>query len=77
MRRGEKITFFGAIDCDLLVRGTANEIQESVNYCIKHAAPGGGLVLTSSNTIQLGVKYENYMTMLDTLRQEGNYPLKY
>ncbi len=73
---GRKITFFGAVDCDLLVRGTPNEVKEAVRYCIKHAATGGGLVLSSSNSIQLGVKYDNYMTMLDTIRQEGYYPIK-
>ena len=72
---GREIALFGAIDCDLLVRGSQNEVKESVEYCIKHAAPGGGFALSSSNSIQLGVKYENYMAMLDCIRQKGNYPI--
>ena len=32
------------------------------------AAPGGGLILSSSNTIHRGVKPENYRAMLDAVR---------
>jgi uroporphyrinogen decarboxylase len=72
---GDRIALFGTVDCDTLVRGTLAEIEREVEYCLKYAAPGGGLVLTSSNSIQAGAKYENYMAMLRTVRQKGIYPI--
>jgi uroporphyrinogen decarboxylase len=39
------------------------------------AGKGGGYVLTSSNSVQLGVPPENYLAMLEALRDYGRYPL--
>ncbi|MCL4393652.1 MAG: hypothetical protein M1482_02375 [Chloroflexi bacterium] len=73
---GSRITLFGAVECDTLVRGTVAEIEREVEYCLQHAAPGGGYVLTSSNSIQAGAKYENYMAMLQAARTQGRYPIR-
>ena len=72
---GDRITFFGAVDCDTLVRGTPQQIEKEVEDCLRDGAPGGGFVLTSSNSIQAGAKFENYMAMLDTARKRGRYPI--
>jgi len=42
---------------------------------IRKGGPGGGFILSSSNSIHASVKPENYMAMLDTLKQYGRYPL--
>jgi hypothetical protein len=73
---GDELTFFGAIDGALLVKGTEDDIAREVIYNLKYGAPGGGFVLTSGNTIQIGVKFENYMKMLSVLKEYGNYPIK-
>ncbi len=46
-------------------------------YVIMHGegGPGGGFILSSSNSIHAAVKPENYMAMLDTLKEYGRYPL--
>lgn len=71
---GQKIALFGAIDCDTLVQGSPADIVREVEYCLKYGAPGGGFILTSTNSVQAGAKYENYMAMLETLRTSAGYP---
>jgi hypothetical protein len=35
--------------------------------------PGGGFICSSSNSIHSGVKPENYVAMMRTIREEGRY----
>ena len=72
---GDKITLWGAVDCGTLVSGTLEDVKRETEYNIKYAAPGGGYILGSGNSIQVGSKYENYMCMLKTLSKYGKYPL--
>lgn len=74
-RYGSRITLFGAVDCDTLVSGTVQDVEREVMYCLRYAAPGGGFVLTSSNSIQAGSRYENYLAMLNARAKFGGYPL--
>ncbi|KPJ63426.1 MAG: hypothetical protein AMS15_00260 [Planctomycetes bacterium DG_23] len=73
---GGRLCLFGGVDCATLVAGSAEDVREEVRYAIKYGAPGGGLVITSGNTIMAGVKYENYMAMLDEVRKSGQYPIR-
>jgi uroporphyrinogen decarboxylase len=66
---GDQICLFGGSDCDTLVAGTPDEAREEVRYAIQHASQNGGLVITSSNTLMVGVKYENYMAVLEAIRE--------
>jgi len=72
---GSRITLFGAVECDTLVRGTPQQVEKEVEACLRDGAPGGGFVLTSSNSIQAGASFENYMAMLETAKQRGRYPI--
>ena len=73
---GDKITLFGNIDCgNLLTFGTPEDVRKAVHDCIKIAAPGGGFVLASSNTIPASAKPENVQMMIDATREFGKYPL--
>ncbi|MGI6416313.1 MAG: hypothetical protein ACOX1P_11645 [Thermoguttaceae bacterium] len=40
---------------------------------IAEGAAGGGLIVSSSNTIHRGVKPENYRAMLRAIRRYGKY----
>jgi indole-3-glycerol phosphate synthase len=73
---GDKITFWGGINIENLVQGTHEENKEDVIYALKYAAPGGGFILGTSNSVAYGSQYENYMTALDIVRNFGNYPIK-
>jgi hypothetical protein len=42
-------------------------------HCIDVAAPGGGYICASSNSIPRGVKPENYRAMIETVEHYGRY----
>ena len=73
-RYGNRICLKGNVDCTgALCKGTPADVEQEVRKCLAEGMPGGGLILSSSNTIHRGVKPENYRTMLTTLREHGRY----
>jgi uroporphyrinogen decarboxylase len=74
---GDRVALFGAIEADTLINGSREDVIRDVEYCLQHAAPGGGYVLTTSNSVQAGSKYENYVAMLQTGREKGGYPIAF
>lgn len=75
-RYGDRLALVGNIDCtQLLPYGTEDEIVEAVKETIAKAAPGGGYIMASSNSLHPGVKPENYRTMAAAARRWGQYPL--
>lgn len=42
---------------------------------IRVAAPGGGYIISSSNSIHPGCKPENYIAMVKAARKYGGYPI--
>jgi len=72
---GDRLCIIGNIDCaHLLVFGSTDEVRESVKQTIAQAAPGGGYIISSSNTIHPGCKPENYIAMVQAAREFGRYP---
>lgn len=64
----------GNIDCrDLLVSGSEKETRRVVKETIEKAAPGGGYILSSSNSIHPGCRPENYIAMVEAAHQFGAY----
>jgi len=61
---GSRLCLFGGVDCATLVAGTPEDVRREARYAVTHAGGSGGLVLVSSNTLMVGVKYENYLAML-------------
>ncbi len=72
---GSKISFWGGINIETLHDGTPQENKEDVLYALKHAAPVGGFILGTSNSVSYGSKYDNYMAALETVHKYGNYPI--
>ncbi len=73
---GSRICLKGNIDCTgNLCSGTPAQVDEEVRDCISKGGKGGGLILSSSNTIHQGVKPENFRAMMDAARKYGRYPL--
>ncbi|RJP19173.1 MAG: hypothetical protein C4520_13370 [Candidatus Abyssobacteria bacterium SURF_5] len=71
---GDRVCLLGNIDCiDLLPSGTEEEVEQAVKQAIADAAPGGGYIITSSNTIHPGCKPENYIAMVRAARKYGVY----
>jgi uroporphyrinogen decarboxylase len=75
---GDRIALKGNVDCaHTLTFKSVEETIEETKHCLRVAAPGGGYILSSSNSIHSAVKPENYVAMLETLRQYGTYPLEF
>jgi uroporphyrinogen decarboxylase len=72
-----KACVLGNIDCTyLLPFGTKEEVAESVKETIRKAAPGGGYILSSSNSIHPGCKGENVVAMFEAAKKYGTYPIQ-
>lgn len=67
----------GNIDCSFLLPfGTPEEVDAAVKETIRKAAPGGGYIISSSNSIHPGCKPENYIAMVRAARRYGEYPIR-
>jgi uroporphyrinogen decarboxylase len=72
---GAQICLKGNIDCTgALCDGTPQDVELEVRQCLRDGAPGGGYILSSSNTIHKGVQPQNFQAMLQALRDHGQYP---
>jgi uroporphyrinogen decarboxylase len=70
----DRAALIGNIDCqELLPDGTTDEVEQSVKETIETAAPGGGYIISSSNSIHPGVRPENYVAMVKAARKYGVY----
>ncbi len=63
-----RLALMGNVQCNLLQDGPEEAIRRSARYCLDHAAPGGGYIFGSSNTIFPGMPLRNYEIMLDEFR---------
>lgn len=74
---GDKVLLMGNVDCGhVLHLGTKEDVIRDTLRVIRTGSPGGGHIISSSNTIHSDVPYENYMQMLETTRRYGNYPIE-
>ena len=75
-RYGDRVALVGNVDCtEVLPHGSPEEVEEAVKETIAKAAPGGGYILASSNSIHPAVRPENYRAMAQAARRWGIYPL--
>jgi uroporphyrinogen decarboxylase len=73
-RYGARICLKGNIDCTgALCDGTPAEVVAEVQRCIEEGGTGGGLIVSSSNTIHRGVKPDNFRAMVEAVREFGRY----
>lgn len=71
---GDRICLIGNIDCrDLLCFASEEEVESVVRQTLEVAAPGGGFVLASSNSLHPGIRPENYLAMVRTGLEHGVY----
>jgi len=73
---GDRVALKGNVDCaQLMTFGTPEEVIVATKDALCKGAPGGGFILSSSNSIHSAVKPENYLAMLQTLEEYGHYPI--
>ena len=66
---GDRLCLLGNIDVDLLTRGTEEAVRRAVRTVRDEVFPGGGVILSSSNSIPNYVRPENYLAMMDEARK--------
>ncbi|MHC5059185.1 MAG: uroporphyrinogen decarboxylase family protein [Planctomycetota bacterium] len=71
---GDRVCLIGNVNCGLLTTGTEDEMRESARYAIRHGAPGGGYVFSTSNCVFTGMPLRSYEVILEVWRREGVYP---
>jgi uroporphyrinogen decarboxylase len=71
---GARVALKGNVDCaELMSFGTPEEVIESTKEVLRIGMPGGGFILSSSNSIHSTVKPENYAAMLQTWKDNRQY----
>jgi uroporphyrinogen decarboxylase len=75
-RYRDRLCLLGNVDCsETLCFGSLSRVAEETRNVIRQASPGGGHILSSSNSLHSGVKLENYLAMVVAGRKYGGYPL--
>lgn len=75
-RYGNRLCLLGNVDCGyILSEAPFDEVIATVKACIRDGAPGGGYIMTSSNSLHSSVRPKNYATMVKACHEYGTYPL--
>jgi uroporphyrinogen decarboxylase len=73
---GQRIALKGNVNCaQTLTFGSVEDVVRETRDVIRKAGQGGGLILSSGNSIHSAVKPGNYLAMWNALRMYGTYPL--
>ena len=73
---GDRLCLVGNVDCAYaLTFGSVEDVKRTTKEVIRKAGSGGGLIISSSNSIHSAVPPENYLEMVKTIRDYGKYPL--
>ena len=75
-RFGSQVTFLGGIDITQAMPGSREEVVAEARRRIAQLAPGGGYILAPSNHLQADVPAENVVTLFQTAREFGKYPIR-
>ena len=70
---GDKIALRGNLDMGLLSRGTREEVHSAAKALILGMKPGGNYVCSSSHSVSLDVKLDNYMEVVRAVDEYGRY----
>lgn len=73
---GQDLALMGNVSVDNLANNTPEQIEEETKLCIKKGSPGGGHILSSSNSWAAGAKLENCLKMVKTGKKYGKYPIQ-
>jgi uroporphyrinogen decarboxylase len=73
---GDQLILMGNVSVDHLAQRSRAEIVAETKQCLRAAAPGGGYILSSSNSWAAGAKLDNCLAMVDTAKRYGVYPIR-
>ncbi len=72
---GKRLTLFGSVPINLLSHGAPRDIVLKVKDLLRECAPGGGYIISSSHSIVGSCRWQNYCSMLWSIRKFGRYPI--
>jgi uroporphyrinogen decarboxylase len=72
---GQQLSFLGSIDISHAMPGTREAVIAETKLRISQLASGGGYILAPSNHLQADVPAENVVTLFETAREFGRYPV--
>ncbi|MGO8745306.1 MAG: uroporphyrinogen decarboxylase family protein [Thermoguttaceae bacterium] len=70
-----RIAVMGNLSVDLLSRGSVEEVTREVKRTLATVSAYGPHIMSSANTITSSVRPENYLAMVKTTKQFGQYPI--
>jgi uroporphyrinogen decarboxylase len=70
---GKALTLWTGVQCETLIEGSRENVEEEVRRNLEILMPGGGYIFGSTNSVQYGAKTENYLRALEIVREEGKY----
>ena len=73
---GRQVSFLGGIDISHAMPGTRENVIDETKLRISQLATGGGYILAPSNHLQADVPAENIVTLFETAREFGKYPIR-
>lgn len=74
---GKKLCLMGNIDLAYtLTLGKPEEVAAETRQRLREAGPGGGYVVSSSNSLTEYVPLENFKAMRETVLENGRYPIR-
>src|SRR5665648_743649 len=67
---GKKLCLIGNVDASsTLAHGTKEDIEREVKECLQIAAPGGGYIMASDHSLNVGVPVENALIYLELAKK--------
>jgi uroporphyrinogen decarboxylase len=75
-RFGKQVSVLGGIDISHAMPGTREDVIAETKLRLSQLAEGGGYILAPSNHLQADVPAENVVTLFETAREYGEYPVK-
>ncbi len=73
---GAQISFLGGIDISHAMPGKREDVIAETKLRLSQLAAGGGYILAPSNHLQADVPAENVITLYETAREFGQYPIE-
>lgn len=70
---GARVCLVGNVSVDVLARGTKEQMRAEVRRCLEEGPPGGGYMISSSNSIPSYAKPENVLVMVDAIRKYNTH----
>jgi uroporphyrinogen decarboxylase len=70
---GDRLSFFGNINMDVLATGDRAAIRHEVVSKIEAAKPGGGYIHQSDHSVPPTVSWDDYRYWMDLAREHGEY----